>query len=94
MKKSYTLIIFLLGLIVILSIGKAILHNTLSTSGIFVSKAEQEINSCKTQNAILSEQLLAAESLTNIAQKAKLAGFITKNTEIIIGESKPLALNQ
>ena len=75
MKKCYIVMIFLLGLIVVLSVGRAVLHNTLSTSGIYVSKVEQEINSYKTQNAILSEELLIAGSLTNIAEKAKELGY-------------------
>jgi hypothetical protein len=94
MRKPYILIIFLLGLIVALSIGKTILQNTLSTSGIFVSKIEQEIASYKTQNIILSEELLAASSLTNIAQKAKQAGFVDENTMIVFKASKPLAIKQ
>ena len=94
MKKSYILIIFLLGLIGVLSIGKAVLHNTLSTTGIYVGKTEQEIASLKTQNSILSEKLLAASSLTNIAEKAKQLGFINENKLMIVGTSKPLALNQ
>lgn len=94
MKKSYTLITFLLGLIIALSIAKAVLHNALSTSGIYVSKVEQEISSLKTENAILSEKLLVASSLTNIIQKAKDTGFNNDDALMIIGTSKPLALNQ
>lgn len=92
MKKAYTLIIFLLGLIVVLSMGKAFLHNMLSTSGIFVSKAEQEINFYKTQNSILAEELLTASSLTNIIEKAKQAGFTNENSLMILKTSRPLAV--
>ena len=92
MKKSYIVMIFLLGLVMILSIGKAILHNALSTSGILVSKAEQEINFYKTQNAILSEELLTASSLTNIAEKAEQSGFTNENTLIVLKTSRPLAV--
>ena len=92
MKKSHIIIIFLLGLVIALSIGRAILHNTMSTSGIFVSKAEQEINFYKTQNAILSEELLAASSLTSITEKAQKLGFTGKNTLMVLGGSKPLAV--
>lgn len=92
MKKCYIIIIFLLGLVICLSIGKAILHNALSTSGIYVSKAEREINFYKTQNAILSEEFLTASSLTNIIEKAKASGFTNENTLMVIKTSRPLAV--
>lgn len=92
MKKSYIIIIFLLGLVITLSIGKAVLHNMLSTSGILVSKTEQEINFYKTQNAVLSEELLTASSLTNIIEKAKLSGFTNENTLMVLKTSRPLAV--
>lgn len=92
MKKSYIVIILLLGLVIALSMGKAVLHNMLSTSGIFVSKAEQEINFYKTQNAILSEELLTASSLTNIIEKATKSGFTNENTLMILKTSRPLAV--
>lgn len=91
MKKSYILVIFLLGLAVSLSIAKAVLQNTLSTSGIFVSKAEKEIDFYKTQNAILSEELLTASSLTSIIEKAQQSGFTNENTLMVLKTSRPLA---
>lgn len=92
MKRFYIVIIVLLGLVMSLVVGKAVLQNTLSTSGIFVSNAEQEINFYKTQNAILSEKLLTASSLTNIIGKAQELGFIGKNTLMVIKTSKSLAV--
>jgi cell division protein FtsL len=92
MRKAYVLIILLLTIVVILSIGKVVVYNTLSTSGIFVSKTEQEINFYKTQNAILSEELLVVSSLTNIAEKAKESGFINKNTLMVLKTSESLAV--
>lgn len=91
MKKPYIIITLLLILTITLSLGKAFMSNMLSTSGIFVSRAEQKINSYKTQSVILSEELLAASSLTNIAQKANKSGFISDNTLMVLGASSPLA---
>ncbi len=92
MKKPYIVIIFLLGLVITFSITRAILQNTLSTSGIFVSKVEQEVNLYKTQNAVLSEELLAASSLTNVAQKAQQSGFTSENTLMVLKTSNSLAV--
>lgn len=92
MKKPYFIIIFLLGLAVFLSMGKAILQNTLSTSGIFVGKTEQEINYYKTQNSILSEELMTASSLATISEKANRSGFTSENNLMILETSRPLAV--
>jgi cell division protein FtsL len=92
MKRPYFIVILLLGLVITLSVGKAILQNNFSTSGIIVSKAEQEISYYKTQNAILSEQLLTASSLTAIIDKATKSGFTNKNKLMVIKTSSPLAV--
>lgn len=92
MKKCYILVIFLLGAAIVLSIGKAVLYNALSTSGIFVSKVEQEINYYKTQNALLSEEFLTASSLTNVNEKALASGFTNENTLMILKTSRSLAV--
>jgi len=92
MKRCYIIIVFLLGLVIALSVGKAVLCNTLSTSGVFISEAKQKINFYKTQNAILSEELLIASSLTNIAEKAKMSGFTGENTLMVVKTSGPLAV--
>ncbi|OGH24816.1 MAG: hypothetical protein A3B47_00140 [Candidatus Levybacteria bacterium RIFCSPLOWO2_01_FULL_39_24] len=92
MKKPYLIITILLGLVIVLSITRAFLHNMLSTSGIFVSRAEQEINFYKTQNAILAEELLTESSLTNTIEKARESGFTDENTLMVIKTSRPLAV--
>jgi hypothetical protein len=94
MNKPYIVIFLLLGLIFSLSVGKAVLHNSLSTSGIFINKIEKEIAVLKTQNALLSEDLLVASSLRNITEKAKQLGFTNENTLMVIKTSKPLAIKQ
>jgi cell division protein FtsL len=92
MKKAYFLLTILIGLAITLAIGRAILQNTLSTSGIFVSEAEKEISLYKTQNAILSEKLLAASSLTNILEKARKIGFTDEKSLMVIKTSGSLAV--
>lgn len=93
MKKPSHIIIFLLGLIITLSIVKAIVYNRLSTSGVYVGKIEEEIGFYKTQNAILSEKLLAFSSLTNISAKATELGFV-KNSSLMVLKRLPLAVKQ
>lgn len=92
MKKPYFIIIFLLGITAFLSMGKAILQNTMSVSGVFVSQTEQGISYYKTQNAILSEKLLTESSLVAIAEKANKSGFTNRNDLMVLKTSIPLAV--
>ena len=92
MKKAYILVIIILGLVFSLAVGRSILQNMLSTSGIFIGKAEKEINFYKTQNAILSEELLIASALTNIIEKAHKSGFVSGDALMVIKTSRPLAV--
>jgi hypothetical protein len=92
MNRSILILILLVGLALVLSIGKAILQNTLSTSGIFVSQAKQEIDYYKTQNAILSEELLTASSLSIIAREAEKAGFVGASNQFVLKTSHSLSL--
>ena len=94
MKKPVFIIIILLNLVIALSMIKAIAYNRLSTSGVFVGKVEGEINSLKTQNAILSEEFLAESSLTNISSKAAELGFVEDDSLMVLGSSRPLAVKQ
>jgi len=93
MKKPSLIVTILIGIVISLSIIKAIVYNRLSTTGIFVGKVEEEINFYKTQNAILSEKLLTFSSLTNIAKRAEKEGFISEeNSLMVLKTSKPLAV--
>lgn len=94
MKKPALIIICLIGLVVVLSIAKAVAYNKLSTSGVFVGKVEEEINNYKTQNAILSEKLLSLSSLSSIALEADKLGFAGDSSIIVIKTSRPLAIKQ
>ncbi|MDP2637872.1 MAG: hypothetical protein Q8P26_02330 [Candidatus Levybacteria bacterium] len=94
MKKSSFIIVFLVGLIVVLSVAKAVVYNRVSTSGTVISKIEEDINFYKTQNTILSEKLLISSSLTTVAAKAERMGFVKDNSVLTISASKPLAVNQ
>ena len=95
MKKSSLIITVLIGLIVVLSVVKAVVHNRLSTEGVFVAELEKKISFYKTQNAILSEDLLTSSSLTNIKDIASELGFINKNQSLLVLKtSRPLAVKQ
>ena len=89
------IITVLIGLIVVLSVVKAIAYNRLSTSGVFVGEVEERISFYKTQNAILSEELLTSSSLTNIQAIAGELGFTNKDSSLLVLKtSRPLAVKK
>lgn len=95
MKKPALIITVLIGLIVVLSLFKAVAHNRLSTEGVFVAELEDKISFYKTQNAILSEELLTSSSLTNIVAKAEELGFTSKSQSLLVLKtSRPLAVKR
>lgn len=84
MKKPILIIIFLLGLVVVLSMVKAVVYNRLSTSGVFVGEVEDQISFYKTQNSILAEELLMSSSLTRISAKASELGFAKEKASLLV----------
>jgi len=94
MKKSSVTILILIGVIIVLSIVQGGISNKLSTKGILVGKIEEEINYYKTQDAILSEELLSYSSLTNLASKASELGFANEGKQFVLNSSAPLAVRQ
>lgn len=94
MKRPALLITISIFTILILSIAKTVVSNRLSTTGIALEKTESELNSYKTQNLVLREKLLAMSSLTNIASKAALLGFVENKSQVILTKPLPLAIKQ
>ena len=94
MKKPIFLIMFSIFIIITLSVVKTAVSGKLSTSGVSLSRIEEEISSYKTQNLILREKLLAVSSLNNISSKAALLGFVEKKSEFVLTRPLPLAIKQ
>ena len=94
MKKPIFLVMLAILMVIVLSIAKTVVSGRLSTSGVSLSKIEEEINNYKTQNIILREKLLTVSSLNNIASRASLLGFVEKKSELVLSKPLPLAIKQ
>lgn len=94
MKKPALITIVLLLTVVMLSIVQTIMSNSLSTSGILLSKIQEESHFYKSENITLSEKLLAESSLTNLASKASELGFVENKSQFVLNSSLPLAIRQ
>lgn len=75
MKKYPVIILVIAGAIILLSIIQAVLSNTLSTSGVLMSKIRKETQAYETENGLIREKLFLQESLNTIAEKASKLGF-------------------
>lgn len=91
MKKSYSFIAVLVGIILMLTITQVVVSNRLSTTGLVLGKLQDEIALFKTENTILSEKLLVASSFTSIASAAAQLGFSETKTAIVLTAPLPIA---
>jgi len=92
MKKPYLLLTCLFVVLVILSVVRITLVNSISTTGKELVDLEAKINTLKKQNALLQEQYLQAASYTNISLKAKTMGFAQAKSQLNMAAPLPLAL--
>ncbi|QQG40448.1 MAG: hypothetical protein HYV37_02655 [Candidatus Levyibacteriota bacterium] len=91
-KKSTVFMAIVIASVVVFSIGQVAVANSLSTTGITLSKIEKEINAYSLENSLLKEKLLVKESLQYIASEAATIGFAEVKSQIIIGSSLPIAI--
>lgn len=91
MKKPALIITSLLILIVVLSLVRTIVSNSLSISGITLGEMEEELAQIKTQNLVISEKYLLKAALTNVASEASQLGFVESKTNLVLSGKLPLA---
>ncbi len=66
--------------------------NSISTTGIELSRYQERIQAYQRENARLRERYLKEASLTNIDQKAEKEGFISGQSALTLTAPLPLAL--
>lgn len=94
MKKSNLFLLAVIFTIIFLSIVQVVISNRLSTSGIELSKLNEQIKSYRKENYILSEKLLIATSLTEVASNAAKIGFIDRSEHVYLNTPLPLAVKR
>lgn len=94
MKKPALITSFLVVVILILSVIQIIVSNSLSTSGIQLSRLQAEIQNYNRQNYTLQEKLLTRSSYSNIASEAATVGFVSSKTVVTISNSLPIAIKR
>ncbi|HVZ58182.1 MAG TPA: hypothetical protein VG935_00300 [Patescibacteria group bacterium] len=91
MKKPFVFIGINIAIIVGLSIVQVIAANSISTTGIQLSRIEDQIASVKKENTIIREQVLTLSALTTIASEASEMGFVQSKSPLVVTQPLPLA---
>ncbi len=94
MKKPILVIGLLITLTLALSVVKIYVSNQIATSGVILGKTQEEINSYKTENILLSEKLYSASALTNIDKEASKLGFVEQKSDFVLSGKVPVAFKQ
>lgn len=94
MKKPALFITVLILSILILSVVRTFISNNVSTSGVLLGKAQEQIDKYKLENTLLEEKLYTQSSLTSIAVKADKLGYTDKKTDFVLTNQYPVAFKQ
>ncbi|MBI2190045.1 MAG: hypothetical protein HYY87_02970 [Candidatus Levybacteria bacterium] len=94
MKKPVFFILFIIGIVFILSVVQIVVSNSLSTKGVTLGKLEDETSLYKKENALLKEKLLLASSYTHIASEAGILGLVRNLRQTSLTSPLPLAFRQ
>lgn len=94
MKKPTFIIFIILFLIVTLFLARAVVSNSLSTTGLVLLKFESQLNSYKIENSMLKEKLLSLTSLSHISSESSQLGFVENKNSFTLSKPLPLAIKQ
>jgi len=92
MKKYKFIIKFLITITLFLAVGRVVVSNIISTSGIELGKINEEIAIFRTQNDSLKQELFSKSSLENLASEAAKLGFTDKKENFVLTSPLPIAL--
>ncbi len=88
----YKLILkFLVIAAIVLAIGRVVVSNVISTSGVQLGKMNEKIAVLRTENDSLKEELFSKSSLENIASEAAKLGFTDKKESFVLTSPLPIA---
>lgn len=91
MKKPILILSGLILVIIALTVTRAIVSNTLSTTGVDLSRIDQDIDSYQRKNALLQEKILQASAFTTLEQEAERKGYEAMSTQIVLTSPLPIA---
>lgn len=88
----YKLILkFLIIATLFLAVGRVVVSNIISTSGVELGRINEEVVTIRTQNTSLEQELFSKSSLENLATEAAKLGFIDSNENFVLTNPLPIA---
>lgn len=93
MKKPIIFFTSVIMMVVILSVVQVVVSNSLSTTGIELSKIQKKRAFFARENAILRERLLTSSSLIYVASRAGELGFVEEKERMFINQAIPIAIS-
>jgi cell division protein FtsL len=93
MKKPRLILLILFTVTIILSLIKIFVINNIATSGILLSKVQEEVNKYKLENSEISSKIYSLSSLTYINSKARELGY-TEDFRQLVLTNQPVAFKQ
>ncbi len=94
MKKPTFIIFIIVFLIVVLSLMRVVVSNSLSITGITLLRFENQLNLYKIENANLREKLLSVTSLFYVSSESSQLGFVENKNSFTLTKPLPLAIKQ
>lgn len=91
MKKPILILTCLILVIIGLTVTRAIVSNTLSTTGVDLSRIDQDIDSYQRKNALIQERILQASAFTTLEQEAEQRGYEAMSSQIVLTSPLPIA---
>lgn len=94
MKRTKIIMACLIVLMLVLAGARVVVANTISTNGIALGEIQNKNSYYLRENMLLKEKVLTLSSLSNIASKAAVLGFVPVDHSISLNSPIPLALKQ
>lgn len=92
MRKYKLILKFLILIAFFLAMGRVVVSNLISTSGVELGRLNEETALIKTENDSLREELFSKSSLENIASEAAKIGFTDKKENFVLTSPLPIAV--
>lgn len=92
MKKPYILLGLLFFTVVILSVVRISLMNTITTTGTDLVAIQVQTEELRKENKLLKEKYLELASYTTITKKAGAMGFVHSKDHLNLAAPLPLAI--
>lgn len=91
MKKTYSIFLLPLIIIIVLTITHVVVANRLSTAGVELDNIQNKLTEYKKENILLKEKVLEQSSLDHIASAAADLGFVNSKSGVYFFDQLPLA---